>query len=117
MRQPVSNESVKKGSEYSKGNNDEHRKESGANEGKHGTRTSPGQSPTQSKDDASEEVSFNTYILRREPDLLSAKSFYVETFYHLHQNDSNQDRRTYDPIHVKGLELEHFVDPKPGSSL
>lgn len=84
---------------------------------KHGGGTSAGEGPAQTKDKATNQVTWNRFVLLPDDNLIAVNRFHLHQFDHLYQQDSRYDGRTDYAEHMKILEVEHFINTEPGDSL
>lgn len=115
MRQLVSESAINEGAKHRCCYHNENAPEAGSNEGEHGTRTSASQSPPQTKYGAANQVTSDAFVFWKKLDLFAKKRLDFKAFHRLHHDHTKRQCTTDDAIHVKGFELEHFIDSEPRS--
>ncbi len=112
MRQSLPKISIRPSSRHGTQQSDQHHRKTTANLGKKRPRTSPGDRPTQAEKQAAENLAFVKFFVIHQ-NLLTVHRFQTESFDDLHRNQTHDDRRADDTVHVKRGELKHFLDAKP----
>lgn len=79
----------------------------------HGPRANTSQCPAQAENRSANDISGSVPVLVGDSDLFTIHRLHMGSLDPLNDQDTHSNGGENDPVHVKALEVEHFIDPKP----
>lgn len=107
------NQSVQNGSDHATENGHKHGKVACTDQDEHRARASASDGPAHAEDRATEQVALPTHGVPENVKGFAFDGLPALDLGYFEENRAQHNRRSYHPIHVEGLEIEHFINPVP----